>query len=545
MNRYLFYIFLLAGCGFRVLMLIRPELVNGGDVDVYLADEGVVGLMGKHILEGRELPVFFYGQHYLGALEAYCAALSFAVFGTGLASLRLVPFVFSIALAVVVYRYSYRVYSVAVARWATALVAVSPYYFLQWNLKARGGFIEHVVLVFVVLLLFWRFYLRHERAPSVAFGLGLASGIALWVNQLMAAYLMAMGMLLALERSDRRGWVVMLAGGLLGASLLIGYNVVHPMVTLRSLARKSVVLNRVPVEQRDEDWLARGVGKRVEALSQGSDKLAMVFGVPPGEDVEQVGVAPVVRRGGALTTLRRGLWPLPLAVFGLALVACRPRKGKGGWEKPGSDQILALFSLMTFLVGYVSPRYMLPAYPLASVMAGVLVSRMVGARRRLMIAGVMLVVAFNIVSWADAMQVQSGSAERRSSQLLDFLESEDLRHCYSAGPLYHVVFRATERVVVAPLQKDRYSPYNSAIEKADSVCYIFRDDQRSKRQHLALMRLLSQERVSFSRGRAGPYNVLFGFSPRGVLSSRALSAIRRSRSTQAPRVGGNRSASGE
>ncbi len=38
------------------------------------ADQAVVGLMAKHISEGRAFPVFFYGQSYLLALEAYMAA---------------------------------------------------------------------------------------------------------------------------------------------------------------------------------------------------------------------------------------------------------------------------------------------------------------------------------------------------------------------------------------------------------------------------------------------------------------------------------------
>ena len=38
------------------------------------ADQAVVGLMAKHISEGRAFPVYFYGQSYMLALEAYLAA---------------------------------------------------------------------------------------------------------------------------------------------------------------------------------------------------------------------------------------------------------------------------------------------------------------------------------------------------------------------------------------------------------------------------------------------------------------------------------------
>jgi len=53
-----FFALVAIGIGWRLWMLTHYGLVSGGEVDVYLADEGVVGLMGKHIVEGRELPIF-------------------------------------------------------------------------------------------------------------------------------------------------------------------------------------------------------------------------------------------------------------------------------------------------------------------------------------------------------------------------------------------------------------------------------------------------------------------------------------------------------
>jgi 4-amino-4-deoxy-L-arabinose transferase-like glycosyltransferase len=433
MNRYVFFALLLAGIAFRVLLLVRYDLVNGGDVDVYLADEGVVGLMGKHILEGRALPVFFYGQAYLGALEAYCAALSFALFGVGFTSLRLVPLFFSLAVLALVYRFAYLAYSVAAARWATAITAIAPMYFLQWNLKARGGFVEHVALLFVVLVVFWRFYFRHDRRPSTAFGLGFASGIALWVNQLMLGYLAVLGALLALS-TDRRHLGAVVAGLVAGSCLLIGYNLVHPLATARALGRKAIVLNRVPVEERDENWVERGVAKRVDALGDGAAKLGLVFGVPPTSDVERLGLSRAVIEGGTLTGPRRALWALPVLVFGAAILIALPRRGTAGWEPFGANHLVLLLLAVTFVVGYVSPRYMLPAYPLAAVALGSLAARLRGGRRALVAAGVACVLVFNVASWVDAPSASAQTEEASSDRLLAFLEEKGLTRCYSAAP---------------------------------------------------------------------------------------------------------------
>ncbi|HEY6407432.1 MAG TPA: hypothetical protein VIY29_08190, partial [Ktedonobacteraceae bacterium] len=53
------------------------------------SDEATIGLMAMHIQRG-ELPIFYYGQNYMGALEAYLGAGLFSVFGVSLFTLRLV-----------------------------------------------------------------------------------------------------------------------------------------------------------------------------------------------------------------------------------------------------------------------------------------------------------------------------------------------------------------------------------------------------------------------------------------------------------------------
>src|SRR5512133_681799 len=53
------------------------------------ADEAVVALMARHILIG-ERPVFFYGQAYMGSLDAYLVAAGFLLFGQQVWLIRLV-----------------------------------------------------------------------------------------------------------------------------------------------------------------------------------------------------------------------------------------------------------------------------------------------------------------------------------------------------------------------------------------------------------------------------------------------------------------------
>ena len=52
------------------------------------SDEGTMGLMALHITHGAH-PVFFYGQTYMGALQAYLGAALFTLFGASVFTLRL------------------------------------------------------------------------------------------------------------------------------------------------------------------------------------------------------------------------------------------------------------------------------------------------------------------------------------------------------------------------------------------------------------------------------------------------------------------------
>src|SRR6185436_10016552 len=76
------------------------------------SDEAIIGLMGKHILEGRYFPFYMYGQPYNagGAWEAYAATVPFAVFGVGVLPVKGAMVVLSLVCLVLFYRTTLLVY---------------------------------------------------------------------------------------------------------------------------------------------------------------------------------------------------------------------------------------------------------------------------------------------------------------------------------------------------------------------------------------------------------------------------------------------------
>ena len=84
MRRHWFFIGL-----FVVVAATRFAVLFASQTHVH-SDEAIIGLMGKHIFEGRHFPFYMYGQPYNAgaAWEAYLASVAFALFGVGVVPLK-------------------------------------------------------------------------------------------------------------------------------------------------------------------------------------------------------------------------------------------------------------------------------------------------------------------------------------------------------------------------------------------------------------------------------------------------------------------------
>ena len=70
------------GVGFRVWL-------TAADAPLTNSDEATMGLAALHIWRGADFPVYFYGQHYMGTIEAYLSAPLVGLLGTTTVALRL------------------------------------------------------------------------------------------------------------------------------------------------------------------------------------------------------------------------------------------------------------------------------------------------------------------------------------------------------------------------------------------------------------------------------------------------------------------------
>lgn len=216
---------LLLGLAIRLTVVLAAE--NRLD-----ADEATVGVMALDILEGKELPFFFYGTAYNGggAIEAYLGALLFSLFGPSALVLKLGMLALWGAGALLFADLCRRVLPEGTARTAVLLYAVGTPFFLEWSVKARGGFAE-TALFTILLLRLSAPSSEPERRPWVR-GLlfGLLSGAGVWASEMLLAMIPLAGawLLLRVGPGERKGTAAALCAGLIaGLSPLLAYDLTH------------------------------------------------------------------------------------------------------------------------------------------------------------------------------------------------------------------------------------------------------------------------------------------------------------------------------
>lgn len=204
-------------------------------------DESVMDLMATHIAYHHEHPTFFYGQNYMGPIEAYIGALLFRLFGVSIFALRLGLLPFFALFLVCMYYLTRRLYTEKFALFTVTLLSLGSSEVIRHQLLAIGGYPE--IMLFGSLIFFLAIWLAFTYTPDqqalerrrriLVYGLwGIVVGVALWVDQLILPCILTASCLLWFFcRRELLSWSggALLVGMLVGALPLIIYNLTAPL----------------------------------------------------------------------------------------------------------------------------------------------------------------------------------------------------------------------------------------------------------------------------------------------------------------------------
>jgi hypothetical protein len=201
-------------------------------VPVLGSDETTVGLMGLRVMAG-DFPVFFFGQNFMGSLEAYLGGSFFYFWGPSPSTLVFLPVFFSLLFLFLLYLSTKAFLDSKTAQWSIASLSIPPLFLLGWAHEARLHY--HFVLIFghFLLLITHKIVYRNgtpftKRLLFIL--LGLLSGVAWWTNYLSITYFLPIAFFLFLKDkkilfSKNILWLILCF--LIGGSPLWVYNIFH------------------------------------------------------------------------------------------------------------------------------------------------------------------------------------------------------------------------------------------------------------------------------------------------------------------------------
>jgi hypothetical protein len=194
------------------------------------SDQAIVGLMGKHILEGA-LPWLYYGDSYSGILEPLLVSWSFLFLGIGRWSLHLIPSIFSILFILSIYQLGREFYNRKIGLLSMLLAAIPLFSFGYYSSLVYGGYIETLWLGNIILLIAYRLAVQ-KKIPSFSslFFLGLLWGVAWWTYPISVVYLISsFCFLLFFKRELIRNGKVLIPtfGFFLGSLPFWIWNIIH------------------------------------------------------------------------------------------------------------------------------------------------------------------------------------------------------------------------------------------------------------------------------------------------------------------------------
>ncbi len=468
---------------FFLAVILKVALLSVGAFP-FNADEAIVGLMARHILEGN-WPVFFYGQTYMGSLDATLIALGFMLFGSEVFVIRTIQILLYLGTIILAVNLSARIFRSQLAGLVTGLLlAVPTVNITLYTTVSLGGYGEALLIGALLLLLAVQIDEKPDNTMNYLLW-GFFSGLGFWAFGLTIAYILPTSVIVvrSLIKSRRNRWwiqgALIFIAGIIGALPLIIWAYENGVsVLFQELFGSAIAVNA------GSAYLSTLIKHIQYYLLFG---ITVTLGFRPPWTTEPIALL--------LVPFALVFWSL---VFIQIFHRLRDESSRRAiyWMIAGVMGAVILMFVLTPFGSDPSGRYFLPVYFTLAIFAGDFFAQpafKINARFRALI--LVFVVAFNLWSNLEAAaQYPPGITtqfdavtrvnHRFDEQLVEFLDKHGETRGYSNYWVsYPLAFLSDEELIFIPklpyhldfrytARDDRYEPFRVIVDGSDRVAYI-------------------------------------------------------------------------
>lgn len=429
------------------------------------SDQAVIGLMAKHLIEGRAFPVFMYGQAYILGVQAWMAAPMFLLFGVSVAALKLPLLIINVAVATLLVRLLEREVGL---RPALAAVAAAPFILpapgtAAHLLEASGGNLEP----FLYALLLW----LSRRRPWLC---GLIFGFGFLQREFTVYGLIALLCIWAAEGTllTRAG---LLRVGRLAAAAAAVWFAAQGLRQFSSAAGPGTTVADLGTAPNNLLELATRACIAPGTLAKGAGRLfsehwPQLLGTAP-YPLSEFSIESRVTQGLGWS------WFLPAAAIVLALVrlatADRASNKRLATSICGYLTLVGVFSVGGYVAGRCGElSFYTMRYELLSLLGIVALGGWflrVERSKRLRCAWVGVVVCWTLLAALSharlLLEYTTGPPKAPKQELIRALEARGIQYGYADfWVAYYVSFMSKERVILASDDMVKVRTYNRLVD---------------------------------------------------------------------------------
>lgn len=457
--------------GIVLLFLIMrlPLLFSYG---MYVSgDEAVVGIMAKHIMEGKQGSLFFYNQAYGGghSIEAYIAAFLFSLFGVKGFLLKSIPLFFSLLVVLFSYYFLNNYFKKKIALISSALLLFFGA-FLEPSFTANG-YLETMFFCLISMFLFFRIFFDGKKDYKTLVLFGLVLGIAYWSFETSLFFLVTYLVFFFIRdklfflKKDFLIWFFSFLAASLPMLIMLVNN---KFLNFRDISQNNNIL----------------INFFINFKNLFATELPYFHGINNIHNFGEVFVTNWVVYGLALISFFGLVY---LNRNGLRLMFLLKKKNHR-ITKIKKETIFIIF-IVIYILFYcfsafagVAPRYFVPLMPYCIFLIAIFLVR--SNKKHIYFIFLILLL---IIGVSDSLRLyQKGyvtdgiinTGYATSSKIIDFLKKEDINNVYTTYFLkWRIIFESNEDIIAScnylcPCRY-RYAPYEEDVEKADNFAYVF------------------------------------------------------------------------
>lgn len=463
----------------------------GRGVLPFNSDEAIVALMARHIRSG-EMPVFFYGQAYMGSLDAFLVSLGFSIVGEKIVVIRIVQAILYCLFLITLSYLGKFIFGTWKHGWvAVMLMAIPAVNITLYTTVSLGGYGEALVIGNLLLILAIKIAanMRSDRFPWLLLLVwGFLAGFGVWVFGLTLVYSIPAGIYILWtafyyrkkQRASLLGRLmpVVVTGGVLGAfpiwifAIDQGFSVLLHELTGGAIASAE----SAPIMLR--------IGTRLLSLVLFGSTAA--FGMRPPWEIRWLALP--------LIPFILAFW-IGVVVYSFRLGKNYPDRKREIWLLTGVVLTLAFGFVFSSFGGDPSGRYFIPLSIPLSLFAAAMIIDLAQKYSKWVCGLVILVLVYNLWGTLESAnrfppglttqfdpiaQVDHSSMD----ELIAFLhENGETRGYTNYWVAYPLAFRSNEELIFIPRlpyhedfrytsRDDRYSLYTEIVNGSDQVAYI-------------------------------------------------------------------------